>query len=139
MYFVDSLAFLTFDGSKEQCNNNTTFLKQIRKCGIKYHISEPKVHNQNPVEGVIRKIRRKWFRTMARKSVSRKLWDYGMVWCSGIISLTHSTAGPFENGIPQEFITGEIEDISEYLDFGFYILCGTRIMGVYQKKNLAGG
>ena len=111
---------LTFDGSKEQCNKNTTFMKQIRKCGIKYHVSEPNVHNQNPVEGVIREIRRKWFRTMVRKRVPRKLWDYGMVWCSEVISLTHSTAGPFGNGIPQEFVTGETEDISEYLDFGFY-------------------
>ena len=57
---------------------------------------------------------------MVRKRVPRKLWDYGMVWCSEIISLTHPTTGPFENGIPQEFITGETEDISEYLDFGFY-------------------
>ena len=69
---------LTFDGSKKQCNKDTTFVKQIRKCGIKYHINEPKVHNQNPVEGVIREIRRKWFRTMVRKRVSCKLWDYGI-------------------------------------------------------------
>ena len=57
---------------------------------------------------------------MVRRRVPRPLWDYGVVWCSEIISLTHSTAGPLQSGIPREQITGETEDISEYLDFGFY-------------------
>ena len=111
---------LTFDGSKEQCKKGTTFMKEIRKHEINYHISEPDMHNQNPVEGVIREVRRKWFRTMVRRRVPRPLWDYGVIWCSEIMSLTHSAAGPLDSGIPRERITGETEDISEYLDFGFY-------------------
>ena len=85
---------LTFDGSKEQCCKGTTFMKQVRKHDIKYHIAEPDLHNQNPVEGCIREIRRKWYRTMVRRRVPRPLWDYGVVWCSEIMSLTHSSAGP---------------------------------------------
>ena len=112
---------LTFDGSKEQTKKNTTFMKEIRKHGIDYHISEPEMHNQNSAEGVIREIRKKWYRTMVRKRVPKKLWDYGMCWCSEVMSLTHSTAGNFnQSGIPREGVTGETEDISEYLDFGFY-------------------
>ena len=111
---------LTFDGSKEQCGKGTTFMKEVRKHDINYHISEPNMHNQNPVEGVIREIRKKWFRTMVRKRVPKQLWDYGVVWCSEIMALTHSAAGPIDSGIPRERITGETEDISEYLDFGFY-------------------
>ena len=112
---------LTFDGSKEQTKKNTTFMKEVRKHGIDYHISEPEMHNQNPVEGVIREIRKKWYRTMVRKRVPKRLWDYGMSWCSEIMSMTHSSAGNFnQSGIPREGVTGETEDISEYLDFGFY-------------------
>ena len=45
---------LTFDGSKEQGQGGTEFMKQIQTHSIDYHISEAKFHNQNPVEGVIR-------------------------------------------------------------------------------------
>ena len=55
---------LTFDGSKEQCCKGTTFMKQIRSHGIHHHIIEPNMHNENPAEGVIREIRKKWYRTM---------------------------------------------------------------------------
>ena len=58
---------LTFDGSREQCGKNTLFMKQIRSNGIEPHIIEPAMHNENPAEGVIREIRRKWYRTMIRK------------------------------------------------------------------------
>ena len=36
------------------------------------------------------------------------------------MSLTYHVAGPLNSGIPRKHITGETEDISEYLDFGFY-------------------
>jgi hypothetical protein len=36
-------------------------MKHIRTHAIGYHIAEPDLHNQNPVEGVIREIRRKWY------------------------------------------------------------------------------
>ena len=75
-------------------------MKQIKKHDINYHVSETDRHNKNPVEGVIRVIRRKWFRTMVRMRVPRSLWYYGMVWCSEIVSLTHSSAGLMTSGIP---------------------------------------
>ena len=77
---------LTFDGSKEQTEKNTQFMKQIRTHNIDYHISEPNLHNQNPVEGVIRELRRKWYRVMIRKRVPNELWDYGLKWVSETMS-----------------------------------------------------
>lgn len=84
---------LTFNGSKEQTGKGTQFMRQIRVYDIYYHISEPWMHNENPVEGCIRKLRRKWYRIMIRKKVSQELWDYGLCWISETISLTYTTSG----------------------------------------------
>lgn len=111
---------LTFDGSKEQNGKGTEFMKQIRQHGIDYHVSEADLHNQNPVEGVIRELRRKWYRIMIRKRVPEALWDYGFRWVSETSSLTHTSAGGLNGCIPITQVTGETADISEYLDFGFY-------------------
>ena len=111
---------LTFDGSKEQTGKGTEFMRQIRRNDINFHVIEPELHNQNPAEGVIREIRRKWFRIMVRKRVPRKLWDYGMRWVCEVMNITYTTAGSMDGCIPQEKVTGETCDISEYLDFGFY-------------------
>ena len=111
---------LTFDGSKEQTGRKTPFMKQIRRHDIDYHVSEADLHNQNPVEGVIREIRRKWYRTMIRKRVPQEFWDYGIRWVSETMSLTHTSARGAEGSIPLTQVTGETADISEYLDFGFY-------------------
>ena len=52
---------LTMDDAKEQIGSNSEFMHQIRKNGINFHVIEPERHNQNPAEGVIREILRKWF------------------------------------------------------------------------------
>jgi len=111
---------LTFDGSREQTGKGTQFMKQIRRHDIDYHVTEPDQHNQNPVEGVIRELRRKWYRIMIRKRVPKELWDYGLRWVSEVNSLTHTSAGSLNGCIPIAEVTGETPDISEYLDFGFY-------------------
>jgi len=116
---------LTFDGSREQCCKGTEFMKQVRDNNIDHHVTEPDLHQQNPAEGVIREVRRKWYRVMIRKRVPRRLWDYGMRWVTDVMNLTHTSArdiaaGDFDGGIPLSRVTGETADISEYLDFGFY-------------------
>ena len=40
---------LTVDGSKEQACKGDAFMKEFHRKGIYYHISEPDLHNQNPV------------------------------------------------------------------------------------------
>ena len=78
------------------------------------------MHNQNPAEGVIGELRRKWYRIMVRKRIPKQLWDYGLRWVSEISSLTHTTAGTLGSIIPLQQVTGETPDISEYLDFSLY-------------------
>ena len=111
---------LTFDGSKEQSMPGTEFMKQVRQHDINHHISEPDLHNQNPVEGCIRELRRKWYRIMIKKRIPQQLWDYGLRWISETSSLTHTTAGVLGGTIPLLDVSGETPDISEYLDFGLY-------------------
>jgi hypothetical protein len=86
-------AELTIDGSKEQNNPGTDFMHCCRKNDIKVNRTEPERHNQNPAEGVIREVRRRWFRTMIRKRVPRKLWDYGVRWTTQVMQRTSTQAG----------------------------------------------
>ena len=111
---------ITMDGGSEQVGKHTEFMHQIRKHDIKYNITEPDRHNQNQAEGVVREVRKKWFRVMFRKRVPRKLWDYGMRWVCETMQRTWLRNHRIDGGIPLEFVTGETLDISEYLDFGFY-------------------
>ena len=67
---------IIFDVSKEYIMPGMDFMKKIRKYDIDYHISEPDRPNQNAAEGVIRELRRKWFRVMVQKRVPSRLWDY---------------------------------------------------------------
>ena len=95
-------------------------MHQIRKNGIEFHVIEPERHNKNPAESVIREIHWKWFRVMFRKKVPNKFWDYGMRWVCEIQQRTHLRSNRIDGGIPLEKLTGETQDISEYLAFGFY-------------------
>jgi hypothetical protein len=111
---------LTFDSSKEQTKGGTTFMKEICKHNVDYHIIEPERPNQNPAEGVIRELRKRWFRIMVKKRVPRKFWDYGIRWVAETMQRTATSAGSMGINIPLENVTGDTPDISEYLDFGFY-------------------
>ena len=95
-------------------------MKQIITHSIDYHISESDLHNQNQAKGVIREIRRKWYYTIIRRPVLRKMWDYGVRWVSETTLLTHSSSGTLERLVPLTEETREKSDISEYLNFGFY-------------------
>jgi hypothetical protein len=111
---------MTIDGSKEQNKSGTDFVKECRKHDIQTTTTEPERSNQNPAEGVIREIRKKWFRIMIRKRVPVRLWDYGVRWTCEIMQRTSTEAGGLRGTCPLEEVTGETIDISEYLDFGFY-------------------
>jgi len=54
---------------------------------------------------------------MITKTVPRRVWDYGLVYESEIMS-TRMARGP-EGRTGMEEITGDSPDISEGLDFGF--------------------
>ena len=66
---------LTFDSSEKQNGKNTKFMKQNQHNNIKHHISEADLHKQNPVEGIICELKKKWFRIIVQKCAPGKLWD----------------------------------------------------------------
>ena len=55
---------LVCDGAAEQVGKRTEFQSTERKHAIDLHITEPHRHNQSKVEGVVREIRKRWFRIM---------------------------------------------------------------------------
>ena len=110
---------LRHDGAKEMCEKNTEFRSQVRKHDITTHISEADLHNQSPAEGVVREVRRKWYRVMFKKRVPRIFWDYGMKWVCETMQRTHLRAKRVDGGVPLQKIVGDTVDISNYLEFGF--------------------
>ena len=55
---------LIYDGAPEQIGRKTDFQRIMRKYDIRGHIAESGRSSQNPVEGCIRELQRRWFRTM---------------------------------------------------------------------------
>jgi hypothetical protein len=112
---------LTFDGALVQTGCNTMFMQTIKKYEIKYHVSSPQHPDENPAEGSIREIKRRWYYVMIKKKVPRRLWDFGLVWICDTGNLSVSSS-KYANGRTWslEIVTGETPDISEYLDFSFY-------------------
>ena len=88
-----------------------------------YNISEADLQNQNPVEGVIQYLRRKWYIITIKQRVLKKFWDYILRWISETLSLNNYTAGRSTDGghTPLDQVTGDTAKTSEYLDFGFMI------------------
>ena len=111
---------LVFDGAASHVGHNTLFMKTVRKHDIRYHVSEPRRPNQNPAEGAIRELKRKWYRLMSRNQVHPRLWDHAISWLSEIGNMTVSTSRYANGRTSIEMITGETPDITEHLDFSFY-------------------
>ena len=111
------------DGSGEQTGKRMEFTATARKHGIDIHLTEPDRHNQSKVKGVIRELRKRWFRVMLKQWVPNCLWDYGIRWVCEIMQRTASNSGRLHGRTPLEQLTGETPDISEYLDFSFYDWC----------------
>ena len=111
---------LTFDGASAQVGRNTLFMKTLRKYSINYHVSGARRPNENPAEGSMRELKKRWYRIMMKQKVPQRLWDYGIVWICETGNLTVSSSKYANGRTPLEIITGETPDISEYLDFAFY-------------------
>ena len=112
--------FLRFDGAKEMCEKGCEFQRQVRKNDIRTHVSEAYRPNQSPAEGVVREIKKKWYRLMFKKRVPKVFWDYGMCWVCEIQQRTFLRSHRIDGGVPLQKVTGHTPDISNYLEFGFY-------------------
>ena len=104
---------LTVDGFKNQSCKGNMFMTQFRKQCIDYEISEPELPNHNMVEGVIMEVRRKCYRTIVKKKVPSQLWDFGLIWISEVISMSHSSANSVNGGTSLTKATCKIVDISK--------------------------
>ena len=83
---------IIMDGAGEQTGKRSTFMEQVWKHHIDYHVTKPEQYNQSRVKGVFREIRNKWFRVMTKKYMPRRLWDYGLRWVVEIMQRTASDA-----------------------------------------------
>ena len=108
------------DLAVEHTGMNTEFQQQVRKFHIQMHYAEKGRKNQNHhAEGEIGILKTRWKNQMGAKGVPSRLWDYGLVYESEILSRI-SRAPNERSGIEQ--LTGETPDISEWLDFSSYDL-----------------
>ena len=110
---------LTFDGFQTQVGKNTRF-NNMNRYRINHHISALRQPNENPDEGAIREIKRRFNRITERKHVPKQIWDYLAVWICKTGSLSVSSSQYSRGQMAFEIIMGGTPDISEYLDFGFY-------------------
>ena len=122
IHFFKNLAFLTRWNLMDQRSKGRERPSSWNKSGERYRLSrfEPDRHNQNPYKGVIREVRSKWFITMIRNRVTRRLCDYGMRWVCKTMQRNSTQAGVLAGCTPIESVTGKTVEISEYLDLVFY-------------------
>ena len=108
------------DLAAEHTGTNTEFQQQVFKFHIQMHYAEKgrKIQNHR-AEREIGILKTRWKNRVAANGVLSRLWDYGLVYESEIISRI-SRAPNERSGIDQ--LTGENPDISEWLDFSFYDL-----------------
>jgi hypothetical protein len=111
---------LTFDGDAVQVGSGTRFKDNLRRAEIKHHVSTPRRPNENPAEGSIREVKKRWYRMMTKKNVPKRLWDYGISWVCETGNVIANSSRYADQRTPLEIITGETLDITEYLDFTIY-------------------
>ena len=76
-------------------------------------MSAPLWPNENIAEGAIREIKRRFYRTMERKRVTKRIWYYLAVWICETSNLSMSSSQYTRGQTDLEIITGETPDISE--------------------------
>ena len=111
---------LVYDGTKEQVVRKTEFQRVVRKYEIRGYSYEKQQSNQNPVEGCICELRRRWYRTTFRTYFPRSLWCYRILYVAKIMQLKASFPAKLQGCTPLEALTVEKSDIYQYLDFGLY-------------------
>jgi hypothetical protein len=111
---------LTMDGAQVQVGRHTEFQSFIRRHEITFHVSHPRRPNENPAEGGIRKIKRRFYRLTQKYAIPSRLWDFVLDYTIEIMNITANGSKYSAGRTPLEIITGITPDISEYLDFHIY-------------------
>jgi hypothetical protein len=119
--FTDNVGIperLVTDGATEYTRRHTEFVKEARRMWI--HMTEQGHKNQNhAAEHEIGFLAKRWILWMTKKKVPKRLWDYGLVYESELLSRMASGSN---RRTGYEEVTGQTPDISEWLDFEFYDL-----------------
>ena len=89
---------------------NTRFSRQCNKLKINLKRTEPYSPWQNRAENSIGKLKARWKRRMMKHRCHKKVWDFGLVYESEIMSRMSSGS---DNRTGIERITGDTTDISE--------------------------
>ena len=124
---------LTFDGATVQLGSTTIFQNHVRKNDIQNQRSAPWRPNENPSEGSIWEVKRKWYQIQEKKNIPDRLWDYGIKHVCETANITVNISRYSDGRTFLEIITGETPDLSENLDFGFYdwvMSCNNAVLGV---------
>ena len=107
----------TVDGAAVQVGSKSDFMKTVNYLRIKIKQTEPYSPWQNQAESAIRELKKRWKHRMSIKRIPRRLWDYGLVYESEIMS---RTARGVDKRTGIQRVTGDTPDISEWIDFDFY-------------------
>ena len=111
---------LTLDGAAVQVGSKTKAVDSLRCNHISSHILALRPPNENPVKGLIREVKKKWYRMKSKNNIPDRVWDYGLTWICETGNITANISRYSKGQTPLEIVTGEIPDITEYPDFTFY-------------------
>ena len=79
---------LTMDGAAVQVGKGTTFMETIRRVNIDYHVSKPYTPKENPAEGGIRELKRRFYRMIIKYGIPMRLWDFVLDYVVDITNVT---------------------------------------------------
>jgi len=108
------------DGAQVQVGRHTEFQSFIRRHEIAFHVSHPRRPNENPAEGGIREIKRRFYRLQQKYDIPIRLWDFVLQYTIELMNITVNSSKYSNARTPLEIVTGITPDISEYLDFHIY-------------------
>ena len=78
---------LVTDGATEFTGRHTEFVKEARRMRIMLHTTEQGCKNQNhAAEREIGFLAKRWKLCMTKKKVPKRLWDFGLVYESELLS-----------------------------------------------------
>ena len=112
---------MTMDDSKEQTVRNSNFQKLFKNNDISSRLCEHESTNNNPSNICIRESTQDGIAACLGRTALRKSGNKVINIFRKIAVRTASNSGKLNGRTPLEFLIGETFDISEYLDFDFYI------------------
>jgi hypothetical protein len=87
-HFVNDVGIpneLVYDGAGKQVGRNSHFDQSTRHYRINKHVTEPFTPWKNKAESGICIIKTRWKRLMVKRKVSKRLWDFALVWVAQIL------------------------------------------------------